>query len=65
MAGTMECDPGVKQQLLSERSTERRVKALIQLLPLLTSGVERALRVHRRAHTNGKGGSAPDIVTEQ
>jgi Lon protease-like protein len=65
VAGTMECDPGVKQQLLSERSTERRVKALIQLLPLLTSSVERALRVHRRAHTNGKGGSTPDIVTEQ
>ncbi len=65
VAGTVECDPGVKQQLLAERSTERRVKALIQLLPLLTSSVERAVRVHRRAHTNGKGGSAPDIVTEQ
>ena len=65
VAGTMECDPGVKQQLLAERSTDRRVKALIQLLPLLTSNVERALRVHRRAHTNGKGGSAPNIVTEQ
>ena len=65
VAGTLECDPGVKQRLLAERSTERRVQALIQLLPVLTSTVERALRVHRRAHTNGKGGAAPDIVTEQ
>jgi Lon protease-like protein len=65
VAGTLECDPGVKQRLLAERSTERRVQALIQLLPVLTSTVERAIRVHRRAHTNGKGGSAPDIVSEQ
>ena len=65
VAGAVECDPGVKQRLLSERSTARRVKALIQLLPLLTSAVERSIEVHRRAHTNGKGGVAPDIVAEQ
>ena len=65
VAGTLECDPGVKQRLLAERSTERRVQALIQLLPVLTSTLERAIQVHRRAHTNGKGGSAPDIVTQQ
>jgi Lon protease-like protein len=62
VAGAVECDPGIKQKLLAERSTSGRVKALIQLLPLLTSGLERALKVHRRAHTNGKGGSTPDIV---
>jgi hypothetical protein len=65
VAGALDCDPGVKQRLLAERSTARRVKALLLLLPVLTSTVETALSVHRRAHTNGKGGSAPDIVAEQ
>ncbi|HJR16410.1 MAG TPA: LON peptidase substrate-binding domain-containing protein [Gemmatimonadales bacterium] len=65
VAGTVECDPGVKQRLLAERSTARRVKALTQLLPLLTASVETALRVHRRAHTNGQGSSPPDFVAEQ
>ncbi len=65
ISGSLECDPGVKQRLLAERSTEQRVKALIQLLPVLTSTVERALIVHQRAHSNGRGGSAPDIVTQQ
>ena len=65
VAGALNCDPGIKQRLLAERSTARRVKALIHLLPALTSVVETALNVHQRAHTNGKGGAAPDIVTEQ
>jgi Lon protease-like protein len=65
VAGALVCDTGIKQRLLVERSTARRVKALVQLLPLLTSAVETALHVHRRAHTNGKGGIAPDIVSEQ
>jgi Lon protease-like protein len=64
VAGSLECDPGVKQRLLAERSTERRVHSLIQLLPVLTSALERAIKVHQRAHTNGKGGSAPEIITE-
>jgi Lon protease-like protein len=65
VAGALDCDPGVKQRLLAERSTARRVKALLLLLPVLTSAVETALNVHRRAHTNGKGGSAPEIVPDQ
>ncbi len=65
VAGAIECDPGVKHRLLAERSTARRFKALLLLLPVLTSGVESALKVHRRAHTNGKGGAAPDIVADQ
>ena len=65
VAGAIECDPGVKQRLLAERSTARRFKALLLLLPVLTSAVERALKVHRRAHSNGKGGTAPDIVADQ
>jgi Lon protease-like protein len=64
VAGSVECDPGVKQRLLAERSTERRVQALLQLLPVLTSAMERAIKVHQRAHTNGRGGSAPEIITE-
>ena len=58
----VECDLGVKQRLLAERSTARRVEALILLIPILTSGVESGLRVHRRAHTNGRGQSQPDFL---
>jgi Lon protease-like protein len=61
-AAGVECDPGVKQRLLAERSTARRVEALLLLLPILTSGVESALRVHRRAHTNGRGHGQPDLL---
>ncbi|HEX5963202.1 MAG TPA: LON peptidase substrate-binding domain-containing protein [Gemmatimonadales bacterium] len=64
VAGALACDPGMKQRLLAERSTARRVKALVLLLPVLTSSVDTALKVHRRAHTNGKGGAAPDIVSD-
>jgi ATP-dependent Lon protease len=65
VAGVIECDPGVKHRLLAERSTAGRFKALLLLLPVLTSAVESALKVHRRAHSNGKGGAAPDIVADQ
>lgn len=65
VAGGIECDLGVKQRLLAERSTARRVDALIMLLPVLTSGVERGIKVHRRAHGNGKGGTLTDIVAGQ
>jgi hypothetical protein len=52
----------VKQRLLAERSTARRVEALRMLLPILTARVESALKVHRRGHTNGRGGTRPDIL---
>ncbi|HEU5303393.1 MAG TPA: LON peptidase substrate-binding domain-containing protein [Gemmatimonadales bacterium] len=65
VCGAIECDNGVKQRLLAERSTARRMEALILLLPVLTSAVEAGLRVHRRAHTNGKGGAMPEIVSDQ
>jgi Lon protease-like protein len=64
VAAAIDCDPGVKQRLLVERSTARRVQALLMLIPILTAGVESALRVHRRAHTNGRGGARPDVITE-
>jgi Lon protease-like protein len=65
VAGSIDCDIGVKQRLLAERSTARRIKALVLLLPLLTSAVERGIKVHRRAHANGKGGTIPDVLPSQ
>jgi Lon protease-like protein len=64
VSAAIECDPGVKQRLLVERSTSRRVEALLMLVPILTAAVESALRIHRRAHTNGRGGARPDVITE-
>jgi ATP-dependent Lon protease len=64
VAGSLECDLGIKQRLLTERSTSRRIKALLLLLPVLTSGVQAGLSVHRRAHTNGKGGTLPDALAQ-
>jgi len=63
VSAAIECDPGVKQRLLVERSTARRVDALLMLVPILTATVESALRVHRRAHTNGRGGARPDVIS--
>lgn len=65
VSGAIDCDPGVKQRLLAERSTARRVEALALLLPVLTSAVEAGLVVHRRAHTNGRGGATPEIVSDR
>jgi Lon protease-like protein len=64
IAGAIECDLGVKQRLLAERSISGRIKALILLLPVLTSAIESGLSVHRRAHTNGKGGAIPDALAQ-
>ena len=64
IAGAIECDLGVKRRLLAERSTIRRIEALSLLLPVLTSRIESALKVHRRAHTNGKGGALPDVLAQ-
>lgn len=64
VSAAIECDPGVKQRLLAERSTAQRIDALLMLVPVLTAAVESALRVHGRAHTNGRGGARPDVVTE-
>jgi Lon protease-like protein len=65
VAGGVECALSVKQRLLAERSTARRIRALNLLLPVLISGVESGIKVHQRAHTNGKGGSVPDVLTSQ
>jgi Lon protease-like protein len=63
VAGSLECDLKVKQRLLAERSIARRIEALTLLLPVLTHAVERGIKVHRRAHGNGMGGSLPDVLT--
>ena len=55
-AASAECDATIKQRLLAERSTARRVELLLLLLPVLAGTTEKALEVHRRAHTNGTGG---------
>jgi Lon protease-like protein len=57
----LELDPAVKQRLLAERSTARRVEALLAVLPPLSRAVERALEVHRRAQANGRGHARPSL----
>ena len=63
VAGSIECDLGIKQRLLAERSTVRRVRALLLLLPVLISAIENGITVHRQAHSNGKGSTMPDLLS--
>ena len=63
VAAGVEIDPELKQRLLVERSTARRVDTLLLLLPTLTAAVERALVVHHRAHGNGRGHAYPSLPT--
>jgi Lon protease-like protein len=63
VAGSIECDLGIKQRLLAERSTARRIQALLLLLPVLTSAIENGVTVHRQAHSNGRGGTMPDPLS--
>jgi Lon protease-like protein len=60
-AAGLDIDAAIKQRLLAERSTARRVGALLLALPPLTAAAEQALEVHRRAHTNGHGHALPSI----
>jgi Lon protease-like protein len=61
VAASVELETPVKQQLLVERSTARRVEALLVVLTALSGAVERALEIHRRAHTNGRGHRIPPM----
>ena len=61
VAAGIELEPEIKQRLLVERSTARRVEAMLLVLPALTAAVEHALVVHRRAHGNGRGHAHPGI----
>jgi Lon protease-like protein len=57
----IDLDAAVKQRLLAERSTSRRVEALLMVLPSVSRAAERALEVHRRAHSNGRGHAQPSL----
>jgi Lon protease-like protein len=61
VAAGIEVDVAIKQRLLVERSTARRTEALLLVLPSLSRAVERALEVHRRAHSNGRGHAQPSL----
>jgi Lon protease-like protein len=61
VAAAVDVETPIKQQLLVERSTARRVEALLVVLTAVTGGLERALTVHRRAHTNGRGHRMPPM----
>jgi Lon protease-like protein len=61
VAAAVDVETPVKQQLLVERSTARRVEALLVVLAAVSRGLERALEVHRRAHTNGRGHRMPPM----
>jgi len=61
VAAAVDVEGTVKQQLLVERSTARRVEALLVVLAAVTRSLERALEVHRRAHTNGRGHRIPPM----
>jgi Lon protease-like protein len=63
VAAGIDVEAPVKQRLLAERSTARRVDALLLVLPALSTAVERALVVHRRAHGNGRGNAHPSLPT--
>ena len=64
VAAAVDVEAPVKQQLLVERSTARRVEALLVVLAGVSSGLERALVIHRRAHTNGRGHRMPPMPAE-
>jgi hypothetical protein len=61
VAAAIDVEAPIKQRLLVERSTARRVEALLVVLPALSVAAERALQVHRRAHSNGRGGVRPSL----
>jgi Lon protease-like protein len=63
VAAGIDVEAAIKQRLLAERSTARRVDALLLVLPALSTAVERALVVHRRAHGNGRGHAHPSLPT--
>jgi Lon protease-like protein len=63
VAGSIESDLELKRRLLAERSTARRVEQLLRLLPALIGTIEDGIMVRRRAHSNGTGGSMPDVLT--
>ncbi len=64
ISAALECDVSLKRRLLATRATQERVGLLVRLIPTLTRVLESALRVHRRAHQNGKGSTHSVLPTE-
>src|SRR6266542_2592016 len=64
ISAALECDISLKRRLLAARATQERVGLLVRLIPTLTRVLESALRVHRRAHQNGKGSTHSVLPTE-
>jgi ATP-dependent Lon protease len=64
VSAAVDVEAPIKQQLLVERSTARRVEALLVVLAAVSGGLERALEIHRRAHTNGRGHRMPAMPAE-
>lgn len=63
VAGALELEPPVKQQLLSVRSTLGRLEGLLRVLRPLNDELAHRTTVHRRARGNGRGGASSDVVT--
>jgi Lon protease-like protein len=63
VAGALELDAEVKQDLLQGRSTLQRLETLLRMLRPLNDELDQRVTVHRRARGNGRGGKARDVVT--
>ena len=63
VAGALEFDADIKQDLLRGRSTLLRLETLLRVLRPLNEELEQRVAVHRRARGNGRGGTTRDVVT--
>jgi hypothetical protein len=55
VAGSIDLDPVLKQQILSSRSPSERLRALESLLTAAVPVLERRAATHARAKQNGQG----------
>ncbi|HZM26368.1 MAG TPA: hypothetical protein VFB89_03365, partial [Gemmatimonadales bacterium] len=64
ISAALECELPLKNRLLVTRATRERFELLLRLIPALSTELESALRVHRRAYQNGKGSRHSVLPTE-
>jgi Lon protease-like protein len=62
VASQLDLDGTFKRRFLGIRSASERAVLLVQLLPGIVTDLEARAAVRRRASSNGKGGTHPDIV---
>jgi Lon protease-like protein len=62
VSAALEVDPEVKVELLSARSTLRRLTQLGRILRPLNTELAERVDVHVRSRSNGRGGATRDIV---